>query len=266
MNIGIIGCAGRMGRILTATIFETDGAELAGGIEQANSQFIGEDVASLAGCEPSGIIVGENPEELLEVSGAVIDFTAPAGTVGHAHLAGESGTALVIGTTGLDAADMDAIKIASEKAAIVQASNMSLGVNLLLGLVETVARSLGEEYDIEIVEMHHRHKVDAPSGTALMLGEAAARGRGVELDAVSERIRDGHTGARVAGKIGFANLRGGDVIGEHTVIMAGPGERVELTHRAADRRVFARGAIHAALWTQGKVPGFYNMRDVLGVD
>lgn len=266
MNIGIIGCAGRMGRILTATVLETDGAELAGGTEQANSQFIGEDVATLAGCEPRGTAVGENPMELFEVSGAVVDFTAPAGTVGHARLAAESGTALVIGTTGLDAADMDAIKIASKKTTIVQASNMSLGVNLLLGLVETVARSLGEEYDIEIVEMHHRHKADAPSGTALMLGEAAARGRGVELNAVSERVRDGRTGARVAGKIGFANLRGGDVVGEHTVILAGPGERVELTHRAADRSIFARGAIRAALWTKGKDPGLYNMRDVLGVD
>ena len=193
MNIGIIGCAGRMGRILTATVLETDGAELAGGTEQANSQFIGEEVAALAGCEPRGTAVGENP-------------------------------------------------------------------------METVARSLGEEYDIEIVEMHHRHNADAPSGTALMLGEAAARGRGVELNAVSERVRDGRIGARVAGKIGFANLRGGDVVGEHTVILAGPGERVELTHRAADRSIFARGAIRAALWTKGKDVGLYNMRDVLGVD
>ena len=157
MNIGIIGCAGRMGRILTATVLETDGAELAGGTEQANSQFIGEDVAALAGCEPRGTAVGENPMELFEVSGAVVDFTAPAGTVGHARLAAESGTTLVIGTTGLDAADMDAIKIASKKTTIVQASNMSLGVNLLLGLVETVARSLGEEYDIEIVEIERRY-------------------------------------------------------------------------------------------------------------
>jgi len=171
----------------------------------------------------------------------------------------------VIGTTGFDAAGEALINDAAAKATIVKAGNMSLGVNLLALLTQKVAAALGEDYDIEIVEMHHRMKVDAPSGTALMLGEAAAKGRGVPLGEKSVRVRDGHTGARKPGDIGFATLRGGSVVGDHTVIFAGDGERIELTHLAADRGIFARGAVKAALWGKGRAPGLYSMADVLGI-
>ena len=184
----------------------------------------------------------------------------------HAALSGETGVALIVGTTGVEAQHMEALGRAAAKAAVVQAANMSVGVNLLLGLTEQVASALGDDYDIEIAEMHHRYKVDAPSGTALALGAAAAKGRGVNLEDVSDRGRDGEAGPRIAGDIGFSVLRGGDVAGDHTVIFAGPGERVELTHKAGSREIFARGAIRAALWTEGRAPGLYSMRDVLGLD
>ena len=190
----------------------------------------------------------------------------PAATKAHAGLAGESGTALVVGTTGLDANTQAAVEAAAKSAPLVQAPNMSLGVNLLMALVEQAAAKLGPEaYDIEIVEMHHRHKVDAPSGTALGLGEAAAKGRGVDLSDARVSVRDGHTGPREEGTIGFATLRGGDVAGDHTVIFAAEGERLELGHRASNRGVFAQGALRAALWAAGKQPGLYSMKDVLGL-
>jgi 4-hydroxy-tetrahydrodipicolinate reductase len=196
----------------------------------------------------------------------VIDFTSPQATVRHARLAASHGVALVVGTTGLGPADFEVLKSAAQSVAVVQAANMSVGVNLLLGLTRQVASILADAYDIEIVEMHHRHKVDAPSGTALALGRAAADGRGVDLDAVSQRVRDGIIGARRQGDIGFAALRGGDVVGEHTVIFAGDGERIELSHKATSRAVFALGAIRAALWTVGQPPGLYSMRQVLGLE
>ena len=195
----------------------------------------------------------------------MIDFTSPAATVEFAALAAQARAVHVIGTTGLEAGDLARIAAAARHATIIRAGNMSLGVNLLLGLTRKVAQALGPEFDIEIVEMHHRHKVDAPSGTALMLGEAAAEGRGVALADVSDRGRDGITGAREPGHIGFSAVRGGDVVGEHDVIFAGPGERVILRHVATDRAIFARGALHAALWGQGKAPGEYTMADVLGL-
>ncbi len=266
MKIGIVGCAGRMGRMLVREILATGGCGLAGGIEVPGSDMIGQDVAEMAGADAAGLKVGDDAQALFQASDAVIDFTVPAAAAGHADLAGELGRSLIVGTTGLEAVQMDALARASAKAVIVQAANMSVGVNVLLGLTERVARVLGDDYDIEIVEMHHRHKVDAPSGTALALGEAAARGRGVDLDKVSQRVRDGHTGPRAAGDIGFATLRGGDVAGDHTVVFAGDGERIELTHKAGDRSVFARGAVRAALWTQGQKPGLYSMRHVLGLD
>ena len=172
---------------------------------------------------------------------------------------------MVIGTTGMTPEEIEGLKDAAAKSVIVQAANMSVGVNLLLGLTEQTAAALGDDYDIEIVEMHHRQKADAPSGTALALGRAAADGRGVDLDKVSQRVRDGHTGPRKPGDIGFATLRGGDIAGDHTVIFAGDGERVELVHKASDRAVFARGAIRAARWIEGQKPGLYSMRDVLGL-
>ncbi len=265
MKIGITGCAGRMGRMLAQTVLETDGAVLAGGTEAPGSPALGQDVAGLAGAEPSGLIVGEAAGALFEVSDVVIDFTGPAATAAHGSLAAETGTALVVGTTGLESVHMDALEAAAAKTVVVQAANMSVGVNVLLGLTRQVAAMLGDDYDIEIVEMHHRHKVDAPSGTALALGRAAADGRGVDLGNVSQRVRDGHTGPRRKGDIGFATLRGGDVVGDHSVIFAADGERIEMTHKASSRRVFAQGAVRAALWTQDRAPGLYSMADVLGI-
>ncbi|NQV84882.1 MAG: 4-hydroxy-tetrahydrodipicolinate reductase [Rhodospirillales bacterium] len=265
MKIGILGCAGRMGQMLVQQILATDGAELAGGTEAPGSAAVGQDIAGLAGFDASGIVVGDDARALFEGSDVVIDFTVPAATADHARMASGTGTAWIVGTTGLSAAQQDLIAQAAAKAAVVQAANFSVGVNLLLGLTEQVAGALGDDYDIEVIEMHHRHKVDAPSGTALALGEAAAAGRGVDLGAVSQRGRDGHTGPRRAGDIGFATLRGGDVAGDHTVLFAGDGERVELTHKAGSRAVFASGAVRAALWTEGRAPGLYSMRDVLAL-
>jgi 4-hydroxy-tetrahydrodipicolinate reductase len=195
----------------------------------------------------------------------VIDFTAPAATLAHADLAAKFGTALIVGTTGLPASAKAKLKTSAKKTVIVQAPNMSTGVNVLLALTEKLAGVLADDYDIEIVEMHHRHKVDAPSGTALGLGEAAAKGRGVALEKVARRSRDGQVGARPKGEIGFATLRGGDVVGDHTVIFAADGERIEITHKASSREVFARGAVRAAMWAKKKKAGLYSMRDVLGL-
>ena len=210
-------------------------------------------------------MVSDDPRALFATADVVVDFTLPASSVAHAELAGETGTALVIGTTGIDAAQEAAIAAAAAQAPILRAANMSLGVNLLLKLVEQTARALDLAFDIEVVEMHHRHKIDAPSGTALALGQAAAAGRAVNLESVAQRVRDGITGPRESGHIGFATLRGGDVAGEHTVVFAGESERLELTHKASNRVIFARGAVTAALWLSGKPPGLYGMGDVLGL-
>jgi len=266
MNIGILGCAGRMGRMLVREVLTTEGATVAGGTEAAGHDAIGKDIAALVGAEPSGLTVHGDTDALFAASDVVIDFTIPDAVEVNARLAVEHATALVVGTTGLRPADLEALAGAGAKVAVVHAANMSIGVNLLLGLTRQVASILGDDYDIEIVEMHHRHKVDAPSGTALALGHAAAAGRGTALDAVSQRVRDGQVGARPRGEIGFATLRGGDVVGEHAVVFAGEGERIELAHKASSRTVFARGAVRAALWTAGRAPGLYSMRDVLGFD
>jgi len=263
-RMGVVGCGGRMGRMLNAEIARTDGATVAGGTEHA-SALLGQDLGTLAGLEPLGVSADDDAAALVAASDAIIDFTAPAATVRHAELAADAGKVLVIGTTGIDAAQTRAIEAAARRTAIVWSANMSLGVNLLLGLVEQVANSLGPDYDIEVLEMHHRRKVDAPSGTALALGHAAAAGRGHPLEQLWVKSRDGHTGAREAGTIGFATLRGGDVVGDHTVMFAGLGERLELTHKAADRGIYARGAVRAALWAKGRPPGLYGMKDVLGL-
>jgi 4-hydroxy-tetrahydrodipicolinate reductase len=268
-GIGVVGCAGRMGRMNLATILACEGARLAGGTEQPDSPWIGKDLGSLIVGAPSGhdtgLTVGADPRALFAASDVVVDFTTAATSLEHARIAVESGKALVLGTTGLSVDQHAAIENASGEVPIVQAANMSLGVNLLLTLVEQAARTLGPDFDIEVLEMHHRHKVDAPSGTALALGAAAAAGRGVALDGVAQKVRDGVTGERRRGDIGFATLRGGDVAGEHTVLMAAPGERIELTHKATDRAIFSKGAIRAALWVAGRPPGLYSMRDVLGL-
>lgn len=266
MKIGIVGAAGRMGRMLVKAVLVAEGAVLVGGTEQPGSPYIGK---SLITCEREETgthpVFTDDARALFQAADAVIDFTRPDATATHAALAAQTGTVLVAGTTGLEARHQEAIVQAARKCAIVQAANFSVGVNVLLGLVEQAARALPELYDIEIVEMHHRHKIDAPSGTALALGHAAARGRGVRLDDVAQRVRDGITGERRSGDIGFATLRGGDVVGDHTVMYAGPGERVEITHKAASRDIFASGAVRAALWAGGQKPGLYSMKDVLGL-
>ena len=266
MKIGIVGCAGRMGRMLLARVLSTDGCELAGGTERPGHEAIGRDLGRLAGVEPLSLAVADDAGALFDTSDAVIDFTGPDATAGHGSMAAERGVALVVGTTGLERAHLEALDLAARQTPIVQAANMSVGANLLLGLSRQAAALLGDDYDIEILEMHHRHKVDAPSGTALALGEAVAAGRGVRLDDVAQKVRDGHTGARNRGDIGFASLRGGDVAGEHSVIFATDGERVQLTHKASSRSVFAAGAVGAALWCEGREPGLYTMRHVLGLD
>lgn len=265
MKIGIVGCGGRMGRMLMTQVIEADGAELVGGTERPGSELLGQDLGPLIGHPALGVTVTEDAKALFQAADAVIDFTAPTATVAHAALAAEHQTALIIGTTGLSPDEQAKIDAAAEKTAMVQAPNMSLGVNLLFALTQQVASKLGVDWDIEIVEMHHRHKVDAPSGTALGLGRAAAAGRQVALDEVKQAVRDGVTGARPAGEIGFATLRGGDVVGDHTVVFAAEGERVELTHKASNRSIFAKGAVRGALWCEGRAPGLYSMFDVLGL-
>ncbi|MBT4932006.1 MAG: 4-hydroxy-tetrahydrodipicolinate reductase [Rhodospirillaceae bacterium] len=265
MKVGIVGCAGRMGRMLVAETLATDGCALIGGTEHAESPFLGSDLAALAGIDNAGLVVGSDTNALFAEADVVIDFTLPQATIDHADAAVKSGTALVLGTTGLGVAEQMAIEKAAESVTVIQAANYSVGVNLLMALTTQVSGLLDNDYDIEIVEMHHRHKVDAPSGTALALGQAAADGRGVDLQSVSERVRDGHTGERTAGDIGFATLRGGDVVGEHSVVFAAEGERIELTHKASSRTLFARGAVRSALWCEGKPAGLYSMADVLGL-
>ncbi len=265
MKIGIMGVAGRMGRELVQAVGSVDGCVVAGGTEPEGSSEIGKDIGALAGVGPLGAVVTSDPVELIGKVDGILDFTIPAASIGFARHAAKAGIVHVLGTTGFAEADEAAVAEAAKKATIVKAGNMSLGVNLLLELTKKVSAALDEDYDIEVVEMHHRHKVDAPSGTALMLGQAAAEGRGIPLKDRSVRVRDGHTGERNRGDIGFATLRGGNVVGEHSVIFAADGERIEIAHRATDRGIFARGAVKAALWARDKDPGLYSMVDVLGL-
>ncbi len=265
MRLVVVGAAGRMGRMLIKAVAEANGCALVGAIERKGSPAVGQDAGLLAGTGLLDVEVTDDPLPVFAQADGVLDFTAPAATVAFAALAAQARIVHVIGTTGLQEAEFAKLEAAARHARIIQSGNMSLGVNLLAGLVRKVAATLGEEYDIEVLEMHHRMKVDAPSGTALLLGEAAAEGRKVSLKERSVRSRDGHTGARTPGDIGFATLRGGTVVGEHTVMFAGPGERLELSHRAEDRSIFARGAVRAALWGFDKKPGYYTMADVLGL-
>jgi len=265
MRLIVAGAGGRMGRTLIKAIAETPGLTLAGATEGDGSPFLGQDSGVLAGLPPNRINVVSEVRPLTLAADAIVDFTVPAATVALAVLAAETKLAHIIGTTGTSAKDDAKIAEAAKHTAIMKSGNMSLGVNLLAVLARKVAATLGEEFDIEIIEMHHNKKIDAPSGTALLFGAAAAAGRRIDLKTHSERGRDGHTGARKRGTIGFASLRGGNVAGEHSVIFAGADERVELTHKATDRMIFARGALKAALWTRGKPPGLYDMLDVLGL-
>jgi 4-hydroxy-tetrahydrodipicolinate reductase len=265
MRLIVAGAGGRMGRTLIKAISEAKGLALAGALEDARSPLIGWDAGTLAGMPENGIKLVGDAAPLLEGADGILDFTMPVATVGFAALAAKAGKIHIIGTTGLSEADDAKIKAAARKAVIVKSGNMSLGVNLLAALTRRVAKTLDSSFDIEILEMHHNQKVDAPSGTALLLGRAAAEGRGIDLDQHAVKDRVGHTGARKAGDIGFATLRGGSVVGEHSVIFAGHAERLELTHKAEDRMIFAHGALHAAQWARGQKPGLYSMMDVLGL-
>ena len=253
-----------MGRALIAAIAETDDMQLAGAFERAGHADIGKDAGVLAGLGTINVRVSDNAKRALQGAHAVLDFTTPAASVELTEIASATGIVDVIGTTGLSPSDMTRLRAAGQKTVIVQSGNMSLAVNLMAAIVREAAKVL-PNYDVEILELHHRMKVDAPSGTALLLGEAAAKGRGVSLNDKKVRAREGQTGARADGAIGFASLRGGTVVGEHTVVLAGPGERLEFTHRAEERLIFARGALAAARWGQGKSPGLYSMADVLGL-
>jgi 4-hydroxy-tetrahydrodipicolinate reductase len=264
-KIGVVGCGGRMGRMLVAEIAATEGCTVAGGSEAPNSGYINQDIGELAGLGRIGIPIGEAVDKLIRVSDVVLEFTSPAATAEHAALAAELGKAMVVGTTGLSPEQGDVVRQAARDIPIVWAPNMSLGINVLLSVVEEVARRLGADWDIEIMEMHHRSKVDAPSGTALALGQAAAAGREVVLEQVEQRARDGITGPRRSGDIGFSALRGGDVTGDHHVIFAGAGERLELIHRATTRAIYAKGAVRAARWVVGRPPGLYGLKEVLGL-
>jgi 4-hydroxy-tetrahydrodipicolinate reductase len=265
LSVAIVGASGRMGQMLIDAIRKSDKMVLCGVTERAGHEWIGRDIGQAMGGAALGVVVSDDPVEVFAKAGAVIDFTSPKATVEHAALAAQAGCVHVIGTTGLGDDDLKKINAAARHTTIVRAGNMSLGVNLLVQLTKQVARALDEDFDIEVVEAHHRHKVDAPSGTALMLGEAAAEGRGHDLKDVSDRGRDGITAARKRGDIGFAAVRGGDIVGEHDVIFAADGERIVIRHLATDRAIFARGALKAALWGRDQKPGEYSMLDVLGL-
>jgi 4-hydroxy-tetrahydrodipicolinate reductase len=265
MRLVVAGAGGRMGRTVIKAIAETDGVTLAGAVEGPGSALIGRDTGELADIGRNGITVSAEAAALLADSDGLIDFTIPDATAALTEQTALNGLVHIIGTTGFTAAHEKAIAAAATRARIVKSGNMSLGVNLLAALATQVAKTLDDEFDIEIFEMHHNKKIDAPSGTALLLGAAAAAGRNVDLAERSVRVRDGHTGARNARDIGFASLRGGTVVGDHSVIFAGPYERIELVHKAEDRMIFARGALKAALWARDRKPGLYSMADVLGL-
>lgn len=264
-GVVVTGASGRMGQMLIRMISESQSVRLVGAVDRPGHDWIGQDIGVAMGGAAIGVSVDDDPLESFARAQAVIDFTSPDATVGFATLTAQARAVHVIGTTGFTEDQLSALARAARHAVIVRAGNMSLGVNLLVGLTRKVAEALDTDFDIEIVEAHHRHKVDAPSGTALMLGEAAAEGRGVALESVSDRGRDGMTGARKTGDIGFSAIRGGDIVGEHDVIFAADGERIRLSHIATDRAIFAKGALKAALWGQGRHPGAYDMADVLGL-
>ncbi len=265
MRLVVVGAGGRMGKTLVKAIAEAEGVVLHAALERAGSPLIGQDSGSVADIKPNGVAISADPLAAIVEAHGVLDFTIPDVSCAMAAFAAQARIVHVIGTTGFEEKHIHRLEAAARHATIVKSGNMSLGVNLLAGLVRMAAAALGDDWDIEVLEMHHRMKIDAPSGTALLLGQAAAEGREVSLKDKKVAVRDGVTGAREPGTIGFATLRGGSVIGEHSVIFAGQGERIEISHRAEDRGLFGRGAIRAALWARGRKPGLYGMDDVLGL-
>lgn len=265
IRIGILGAGGRMGQALVRAAAAAPDVKVSGGTERAGSPWLDKDVGEPAGLGALGAKIVVDTRALFEASDVVLDFTAAVAVPGHAQIAGELGKAYVVGTTGLGAAEERAVLTAAKRAPIVKSANMSVGVNLLVALTRKAAAALGLDFDAEILEMHHRHKIDAPSGTAKALGHAVAEARGQTHDRVAVMSREGITGERRRGDIGYATLRGGLVFGEHTVMFTSDRERIELTHRASSRDIFAEGAVSAARWLHGKPPGLYGMTDVLGL-
>lgn len=264
MRIAVAGAGGKMGRMLVEAVAAAEDARLVGALDVTDSPALGRDAGESAG-RSTGVLVTAEPDQALADADVLIDFTRPQGTLAHLDACVRRGVAIVIGTTGFDQAGRDAIRAASARIPVVFAPNMGVGVNATIKLLETAARILGQDWDVEIIEAHHRHKVDAPSGTAIGMGEAIAAARGERLDDIATWSREGHTGPRPAGRIGFAVVRGGDIVGDHTVMFCGTGERIEITHRSASRETYAQGSLRACRFLAGRGPGLYDMQDVLGL-
>ncbi|MDQ2778349.1 MAG: 4-hydroxy-tetrahydrodipicolinate reductase [Pseudomonadota bacterium] len=264
LKIAVAGASGRMGRMLIEAVLASDDCRLSGALDTAASPLLGQDAATGQG-RTSGVTVTADLRRGLADADVLIDFTRPEGTLAHLAVCAELGVRAVIGTTGFNAAQQARIAEHAERLATVQAANMGVGVNVMLKLLAQAAAALGADYDIEVIEAHHRHKVDAPSGTALAMGRVLAQARGVELDTHGVFAREGHTGERSAGSIGFSSIRGGDIIGEHTVLFAGAGERLEITHKSSSRANYAKGSLRAAHFVAGRAPGLYGMDDVLNL-
>lgn len=265
LKIAILGGSGRMGQALIECIAAADDLELVGATTETGDPDLGRDAAELARLPAAGVPLTDDRSQALHEAHVAIDFTLPAATIANARACVESGTPLVLGTTGLEEKHVEALRTASRDIPLVVGRNMSVGVNVFMDLVGRAAAALGDDYDVEISEAHHRHKVDAPSGTALALGEAVSQAQGRSLDELAIHGRHGQVGPRVPGTIGFSVIRGGDIVGDHKVLFAAPEETVEFSHHAADRKTFARGALRAARWVAGQAPGFYGMNDVLGL-
>jgi len=265
IKLAVFGASGRMGRTILSCLPESEDFELKGALTIPSDPDLGKDAGSAAGVGPLGAALTDDRKLVLNDAQVAIDFTLPGALEGNLEACVKSGTPLVVGTTGLGAAQHAALAAAGREIPLVYGRNMSIGVNVFLALVGQAARALGTDYDVEVLEAHHRHKVDAPSGTALAAGDAVAAARGRKLEELAVKCRDGHTGPRVPGTIGFSVIRGGDIVGEHSVMFIAPEERVEFVHRASDRRTFARGALRAARWVVGRAPGLYTMTDVLGL-
>ncbi|QWE17612.1 4-hydroxy-tetrahydrodipicolinate reductase [Polynucleobacter sp. AP-Nino-20-G2] len=264
MKIAIAGATGRMGKMLIEAVLNSPDAELVGALEHDSCPQLGEDAGAFLG-KKTGVAITSDISKALTGAEFLIDFTRPEGTMAHLAVAQKTGSKMIIGTTGLSAEQIDNLKKASANLAIVFAPNMSVGVNATFKLLEIAAKMLNQGYDIEIIEAHHRHKVDAPSGTALKMGEVIADALGEKLDDVAVYAREGHTGERKEGSIGFATIRGGDIVGDHTVLFAGDGERIEISHKSSSRQSYAQGSLRAARFLQAQATGLYDMQDVLGL-